>query len=327
MIRDVTSSVISEAVALLQEGKLVAFPTETVYGLGADARNEVAIAEVFRVKDRPATDPLIVHVANAEAALPYIDLSDAKIAARFKKLSKLWPGPLSIIVPVGKGIVPAVTAGLNKVAIRVPSHPVARELLTAAEIPIAAPSANQFSYVSPTKAEHVEFSLGSKIPLIIDGGSATIGLESTVIDITNEAPYLLRPGAITLSALKEALGEEVVFLVKTFSPSEKLSSPGLLEKHYSPLTKLSLMKNYRPEITSAKIGLIRFSTDTELPSCPIETVVTLSHDSNLEEIGAKLYEAIRELDQLGLDSILIDSCSDEGLGQAIMDRVNRAVHK
>lgn len=328
MIKAPSSSVIEEASKLLKDGNLVAFPTETVYGLGGNAFSDEAVEKIFKAKGRPSTDPLIVHGHSADAVRYWANLSSDKIRTRFERASKLWPGPLSVIVPVGSGISKKVTAGLDTVALRVPSHPVALSLLKACNLPIAAPSANQFAYVSPTTAKHVEDSLGNLIPLIIDGGKSTIGLESTVIDLTSEVPTILRPGAITQEALSTALNEEVRIRCYTHkSPDKGMVSPGLLEKHYSPITPLKPLLEASSISAGTRVGVIRFSISTPLPQIPLEHDIILSRTNSLEEIAYKLYDVIRELDKLGLDLILIDSCQDSGLGHAIMDRVKRALHK
>lgn len=332
MIKLPSPATFEEAVKLLRAGGLVAFPTETVYGLGANALSNDAVEKIFKAKGRPSTDPLIVHGDSADSVKQWADLSTEKIRSRFERASKLWPGPLSIIVPVGPEISKKVTAGLNTVALRVPTHPVALELLKAVALPIAAPSANQFAYVSPTSAAHVHDSLGNRVPLIIDGGKSTIGLESTVIDLTSDIPTILRPGAVTREILSSTLGEDVIVKYHNIKTSEQKSgqgmmSPGLLEKHYSPITPLMPIINAKSIAPDSKIGVIRFTSLTPLPEITVEYDVILSATNNLEEIAFKLYDVIRELDNLGLDLILIDSCEEFGLGQAIMDRVRRAVHK
>ncbi len=348
MILKPTPAHITKAAILLKGGDLVSFPTETVYGLGADATNEEAVRKIFTVKGRPSYDPLIVHVADPDAIEEFVDLSDDSIRERFDLLKVLWPGPLSIILPLilplkGKAknkaknkIAPSVTAGLKTVAFRIPSHPVALDLLREVGLPIAAPSANQFSYVSPTKAQHVYDSLGDKVSIILDGGSCSVGIESTVLSICNKQPMLLRPGAVTKVELENLIGD-IIYFAPDKSRSQKidgttslptpLPSPGMLDKHYSPKTKLLLKSDVNIDEMPNRVGLISFSNDTDLKSSKIITTKTLTISSSLEEIATSLYEAIRDLDKLGLDLILIDSCSDVGLGQAIMDRITRAVHK
>ena len=328
MIKKVSPDVIKEAAALLKAGNLVAFPTETVYGLGAHALSDEAVQKIYDTKGRPANNPLIIHTYSAEQASRWADLSDLKIAERLKKASSLWPGPLSLVVPSSKEISKAATAGQNTIALRVPRHEVALAILKECALPIAAPSANQSFYVSPTTAEHVEKSIGSKVPLIVNGGRCEIGLESTVVDLTSSKPTILRPGAISAEELSSILKEEVI--TKKISIDEirtGLLSPGLLAKHYSPRTKLKWLHSYNEAIIGGRIGIIRFSPSSKVQGLITETVVTLSQTGDLNEIASKLYEAIRELDDLNLDLILIDSCSEDGIGQAIMDRINRAIHK
>jgi L-threonylcarbamoyladenylate synthase len=331
VIKDYSPEIINAAATLLKEGQVVAFPTETVYGLGADATSDSAIKKIYEIKGRPANNPLIVHSFSAESAATWADLSNKKIKERFLKAASLWPGPLSLVVPVGSKISKFATAGHGSVALRVPDHKVALHLLRECNLPIAAPSANQSFYVSPTTAIHVDKSIGSKIPLIIDGGRCQVGLESTVIDLISESPTILRPGAVSAERLQAVLGEPVV--QKHLSKSELDSgiiSPGLLAKHYSPHTKLKwLSSSQRDESLKSlkRLGIVRFTPKTDVSALNPEIVVTLSQTGSLEEVASKLYEAIREMDDLNLELILIDSCSEDGLGRAIMDRIDRAVHK
>jgi L-threonylcarbamoyladenylate synthase len=322
------TSEIEHAARLLREGKLVAFPTETVYGLGADATNSAAIRRVFEVKGRPATNPLIVHMPSYEEALRYINFSRAGnpklLRRRLDALAPLWPGPLSVVVPRVSEICSESCAGGDTVALRVPRHEVALRLLSACQKPIAAPSANPSMYVSPTTARHVRDNLANAIDYILDGGPCEVGLESTVVSLLEETPCILRPGAITAQMLQQALGCPV----KDFTPTpqvsaEPLLSPGMLEKHYAPRTAVVLRDNIHnlPHLPQ-RVGAIRFSNAPDSIGA-VETRV-LSASGDLSEIAANLFATLRDFDQLNLDLIVVDACEPLGLGAAIMDRLLRA---
>jgi L-threonylcarbamoyladenylate synthase len=320
---------IEHAAKLLREGKLVAFPTETVYGLGADATNEAAVEEIFRVKGRPSNNPLIVHVATFEDLMRCTDISKAHnpeaLRSRLESLRSLWPGPLSVVVPKAAHICRAVSAGGSTVALRIPRHPAALRLITVCGCPIAAPSANPSTYISPTTAQHVRESLGDAVADIIDGGPCDVGIESTVLSLVGEEPIILRPGAVTASELSQRL-HCPVRTADTTSSDEKapLLSPGLLAKHYAPRTPVQLLSTLDPSRCQGRtVGAIVFSRDTKLPVTP-KVCAVLSEKGELVEIAAKLFAALRELDAAGLDLILVDTCEPIGLGAAIMDRLLRA---
>ncbi len=321
---------IAQAVRELQAGELVAFPTETVYGLGADATNEKAVRTIFEVKGRPTTNPLIVHVAELSDVTKYCDLTrsfDPKVVAdRLEKLSVLWPGPLSVVLPRREGIAPSVSAGGDTVAIRIPNHPVALMLLSAFMGPIAAPSANLSEYVSPTTAEHVRSGLGSKVRCVLDGGPCSVGLESTVLSLLEQTPRILRPGAITRAELEQILETEVHGATFSDEHRQVKLSPGLLAKHYAPRTPVRLHSTVTSNMgLPLRVGAILFHPH-ELSFSPTETRV-LSDRGNLEEVAARLFAALRELDGLSLDVIVVDTCEPVGLGEAIMDRLLRASSK
>jgi len=318
---------IEKASKLLCAGGVVAFPTETVYGLGADATNEDAVRKIFEIKKRPSYDPLIVHFYSPEQILEFVDLSNSIVQNNFQKLKAFWPGPLSLVLPLKSGIAPSVTSGLFTVAVRIPRHAVALALLKAVNIPLAAPSANQFSYVSPTTALHVQDSLGKNLEIIIDGGACQVGLESTVLSLVTDSPTILRPGGISQEEIEKLIGPVQLFKKHPTKSEEKsFASPGMLDKHYSPLTRLAFIDSLSVTNYPAKVALIRFNDLNQIPKFSYQKIITLSESNNLEEIAAKLYESIREVDKLDLDLILVDSCNSDGLGQAIMDRVTRAIH-
>ncbi len=308
----------------------MAFPTETVYGLGADATNESAVRKIFEVKGRPMTNPLIVHVAEAADIPKYCDIKQSfdpgVVAARLEKLSVLWPGPLSVVLPRRDNIAPSVSAGGNTVAIRIPNHPVALGLLSAFGGPLAAPSANPSEYVSPTTAEHVRSSLGSKVRCILDGGPCSVGLESTVLSLVEPTSRILRPGAITRAKLEQVLETEVLGTSTCHEEQEVKLSPGLLAKHYAPRTPVRLHTSITSDtMFPARIGAILFRPH-ELPFVASETRI-LSDQGDLQEVAARLFSALRELDGLSLDIIIVDTCDPVGLGEAIMDRLLRASAK
>lgn len=326
-VQDKTAQ-IQHAARLLREGKLVAFPTETVYGLGADATNPAAIRRVFEVKGRPSTNPLIVHLPTYAELQKYLDFNGAKnpelLRRRLDALAPLWPGPLSVVVPRVEAICAESCAGGDSVALRIPRHQVALRLLAACQKPIAAPSANPSMYISPTTASHVRDNLGGAIDYILDGGPCDVGIESTVVSLLDDVPKILRPGAITAAMLQEALGCQV----EDFTPSSQagttpLLSPGMLEKHYSPHTPVTLRDNIKDYASlPARVGVIRFSNAPDSINAVEKRILSASGDLN--EIAASLFSALRDFDHLRLDLIVVDTCEPIGLGAAIMDRLLRA---
>ncbi len=328
MAQNVEQDDITKAAGILAEGKLVAFPTETVYGLGADARKESAVAKIYQAKGRPSNNPLIVHVATVDEIYRYADVESSWNPAVVKewitKLTPLWPGPLSIILPRGVEIADSVCAGGPSVALRIPRHPIALALLRAFKGPIAAPSANPSMYVSPTTAQHVRDSLGESVDFILDGGACEVGLESTVLSLLAPTPRVLRPGAITLDTLRHTLGCPVEGpLSSCEAQTGELLSPGLLAKHYSPRTKVILRTTIsQGERLPEKTGVLIFS-DWK-PTFPTTVTRILSKCGDLEEVAARLFGALRELDEADLDLIVVDTCEPIGLGEAIMDRLIRA---
>ena len=297
---------------MLRTGHLVAFPTETVYGLGADATNSVAVAGIFEAKGRPRFNPLIVHVPNAGAAERYVVMDElaAKLAAKF------WPGPLTLVLPrkPGSGISDLVTAGLDTVAIRVPKHEIARALLLKAGVPIAAPSANRSGHVSPTTAAHVAADLDDKLALILDGGPTQHGLESTVVAVVGGAVTILRPGAVTAEQIEESTG---VCASRAFEGGDRPHSPGQLESHYAPRARVRL------DATSVAPGeaLLAFGPAPIATSGP---ALNLSTRGDLVEAATNLFASLRALDQDGVLCIAVMPIPDRGLGEAINDRLRRA---
>lgn len=327
MIVPATSQNIARAAQAIRSGKLVGFPTETVYGLGADATNDSAVQKIFDVKNRPTLNPLIVHVASITEVPTVADLeTDPKIEAALHTLEKFWPGPLSVVLPKAARISSLACAGLPTVAVRIPDHPTALALIRESNCPIAAPSANRSSYVSPTTAQHVEDGLGTQIEMVLDGGACKIGIESTIVSLISARPTLLRPGAITLEELQAVLPD--IEIRASAHSTEQPLSPGLLREHYSPITPIVLKTKLTPAQYPKRVGLIAFSNASDLQrEYDYSAFTALSQEGNLPEIAAKLFAAIREQDALGLDLIVIDSCSEVGLGRAIMDRLLRATAK
>lgn len=309
---------IETAASALRAGELVAFPTETVYGLGADALNEHAVAQVFAVKNRPHFDPLIVHLPDKESALQYVLHVDQRALAL---MDQFWPGPLTLVLRKRSIIPDLVTAGLDSVALRVPAHPVALALLRAIEKPIAAPSANPFGYVSPTTAMHVQELLGEKIKLILDGGPCAVGVESTVCALTDEEPVILRPGGVTVEEIETVIGP-----VRMSSASSiDARSPGRLPRHYSPHVQVQLFgfgEQLPQPRAGEKVGVILMTARQGVEG--YAAVETVSHDGNLSEVAARLFAALRRIDSLKLDHVFIESVPEQGLGRAIMDRLRRA---
>ncbi|MBI3303335.1 MAG: threonylcarbamoyl-AMP synthase [Deltaproteobacteria bacterium] len=309
---------IQVAAAALRGGEVVAFPTETVYGLGADALNERAVAQVFAIKNRPRFDPLIVHVSEKEAVPRYAAAIDRRATAL---MERFWPGPLTLVLRKRPLIPDLVTAGLDTVALRVPAHPVALALLRAAGTPIAAPSANPFGYVSPTTAIHVRDMLGDAIGLILDGGPCAVGVESTVCALTDEEAVVLRPGGVAVEEIEAVIGP--VTIASALHPDAR--SPGTLPRHYSPHVPLTLLASGedlpRP-CRGERVGLLMLKPRPGVEGYAV--VEILSTDGNLLEAAANLFAALRRLDSLGLERVVVEPVPESGIGRAIMDRLRRA---
>ena len=308
---------IRTAVEALRAGELVAFPTETVYGLGANALDERAVARIFAVKNRPHFDPLIVHVFDEEAVPQYATDVDRRAVAL---MGRFWPGPLTLVLRKQPIIPDLVTAGFDTVALRVPSHPVARALLKEVHLPIAAPSANPFGYVSPTTAEHVRDMLGDAIGLILDGGPCAVGVESTVCVLTEEQAVILRPGGVSVEEVEAVIGPVTIGQ----SPQPDRRSPGTLPSHYAPRVPLFLIACGAPlprPAAGERAGLLLLQPR---PAEGYVTVEYLSQDGNLIEAAANLFAALRRLDSAGLDRVIVESVPECGIGRAIMDRLRRA---
>ncbi len=306
-----TQAVLEQSGALICAGHLVAFPTETVYGLGADATNGEAVAGIFAAKGRPQFNPLIVHVLDLTAAET---LGEFQPAAR-KLAETFWPGPLTIVVRrnARAKISDLVTAGLETIAMRVPQHPIARALLTASGCPLAAPSANRSGKVSPTLARHVAADFGDTVSIVLDGGAAHHGIESTVIDATTDQLVLLRSGAISAETIERATGQRIT---RSLHDDYRPNSPGQLASHYAPAAKVRLNVE-RPAPGEAVLAFGRAIDSTGM-------VINLSPSGNLTEAAANLFASLRAFDDAGVNSIAVMSIPNHGLGEAINDRLTRA---
>jgi L-threonylcarbamoyladenylate synthase len=302
------TSDISRAACILRDGGTVAFPTETVYGLGADATNDVAVAKIFAAKQRPQFNPLISHVANSESAFRLGQFSsDAE-----KLAEALWPGPLTLVVERQKDCPVSLlcSAGLSSIALRVPNHPIALEFLLEADRPIAAPSANPSGRISPTTAEHVHKLLGDRVDMILDGGPCTVGVESTVVSFIDGAVFLLRTGGVSRSALENILGKKIA--TPTHS-NAKHHSPGQLESHYAPKASLRLDAT-EPSDGEVYLGFGAYQNGP----------YTLSAEGRLEEAAANLFRYLHTIDDSLPERIAVAPIPMTGLGEAINDRLRRA---
>lgn len=299
---------IANAVALLRRGELVGIPTETVYGLGADAENDAATARIFEVKGRPTNHPLIVHLAHGSSLDGWVNrIPDVavELAKRF------WPGPLTMILPRGERSHLAVTGGQDTVAIRVPSHPIAQQLLRAFGGGIAAPSANRFGSVSPTTAQHVRADLGEDVSCVLDGGACSVGIESTIVDLSRARPILLRPGSVSREQLSVVLGHEL----EAHEKDLEVRAPGQIESHYAPKARVEIVE--RREL-AARLEAARAHGERS-------AVLDASGEAeSVDDIARSLYEKLRQADLDGMNRVLVILPTDEGTGLAIRDRLTRA---
>lgn len=316
----------------IQSGELIAFPTETVYGLGADGLNEEAVKKIFQVKGRPQDNPLILHIENMEMLKELVegDLSKAK-----DLIDKFWPGPLTLVLKKSKIVPEIITAGLDTVAIRMPNNEIALEIIKISNRPIAAPSANISGRPSPTDAKTCMEDLEGKIPLIIDGGNTLVGLESTVLDITGEIPTILRPGAITLEDIQEIL-PNVVVDKGILKSGEKPKSPGQKYKHYAPKAEAYLISGSSDEEKESKIYeflkknkekkvslMVTSELYNKIDNLNLE-IIDLGSRDNLEKIASEIFRSLRTLDKNCVDVILCEEITKEGIGLAIMNRLEKS---
>lgn len=311
---------ILQAVEVLRAGGVVAFPTETVYGLGALAFDQAAVARVFAVKGRPQDNPLILHLASADDV--HLVARDVPLVAQ-ELMDSFWPGPLALVLRRHARVPDAVTAGLDTVAVRVPDHPVALDLIRALGAPIAAPSANRSGRPSPTTAAHVAADFGVTVPLILDGGPALVGLESTVVDVTERVPRLLRPGGISIEELRAIIG------VVDWRPADgaEARAPGMRHRHYAPSCRIVLVPPSEISETIARLLREAASVGVLCRSrllAAAEPKFVRSIEGSLSEYGRGIFRAFRDAEEHGVEVLVVETVSEQGMGLAIMDRLRRA---
>ncbi len=327
--------IIERAATLLRAGEHIVFPTETVYGLGADALQTHAVEGIFTAKGRPFSDPLIVHIAD-ESALAAI-VTDVPVQAR-QLARAFWPGPLTLILPASPRVPRLVTAGLSTVAVRMPRHPIALALIRATGSPIAAPSANRFMHVSPTTAQHALADLNGRVPLILDGGPCEVGVESTILDLCSDVPTLLRPGGVSLEALRSVLPEVQLPSRRTVVREDVAQrSPGQLSTHYAPAMPALLFEGTTEAMRAAMLGEVQrrrawgeqvgvLVADEDLATFQDSgaQIYTLGSADAPEQVAARLFAGLRVLEDAGVQIILCRSFEEEGLGRAVRDRLLKA---
>lgn len=329
----VTPSALALAGELIRSGALVAFPTETVYGLGADALNAEAVKRIFEAKGRPGDNPLIVHISAIDQLAPLISGAPSPAARRL--MDACWPGPMTLIFPKSEIIPPAVTAGLDTVAVRYPVHPAAQALIDAAQRPVAAPSANRSGRPSPTAADHVMEDMAGRIPLVLDGGPCNVGLESTVIDVTGETPRILRPGGVTPERVARICGGVVVddAVLRPLREGERPRSPGMKYRHYAPSGALTIVRGAPDAVAAA----IRRMYDAALAEGKRPLILTLTGHlaayadrrclplgDGADEMARAMFAALRRADALDADVLFSEAVPAKGVGLAVMNRLERA---
>lgn len=330
-VNDDNFNILSQAVEILESGDLVAFPTETVYGLGADGLNPGAVEKIFLAKGRPQDNPLILHISDFSMleTLSSGDISKAKILA-----DKFWPGPMTLVLKKSDLVPDIITGGLDTVALRLPANDIARELIRKLGRPIAAPSANISGRPSPTDARTTFEDLDGKIPLIIDGGTTDVGLESTVIDLTEEDPVILRPGAITLEMLRGVFPSSKIDL-SLVSADQVPKSPGQKYKHYAPKAEAYLLKGSLLEKVNKLTDFIKDNADKKIGVMGSSQLLSLFQASQLEsmdlgpwedldQVASKIFKGLRDLDRKNVDIIVVEAFSEAGLGLAIMNRLKKS---
>jgi L-threonylcarbamoyladenylate synthase len=318
MIFESSRANILKAAEILKQGGLVSFPTETVYGLGGNALDPKAVARIFEAKARPSFDPLITHIAELEMLDRIADIKNPKV---FDIIERFWPGSLTLIVPK-KDIIPhIVTSGLETMAVRMPDHPTALELIKASTGAIAAPSANPFGYLSPTTAKHVDDPLGDKVEMVLDGGTCRVGVESTVLDMTGKRPIILRPGGISFEELQNAIEDVEIYNRTTSSPT----APGQLKMHYSPTTPLQIVDTIDRVRNRSQAGALLFKSGPDISG--FKAVEILSPTGDPVEAAARLFVALHNLDKENIERIYAERIPEQGLGRAVMDRIFKASEK
>ncbi len=312
-----TEENIRRAAEIIKEGGVVAFPTETVYGLGADALNPKAVARIYEIKNRPSFDPLIVHVCSIDMARNLVsEIDDISL----KLMERFWPGPLTIVLPKRNDVPDITTAGLKTVALRMPASQIALKLIEFSERPIAAPSANPFGYVSPTNAIQVAETLGNRVDIILDGGKTEFGIESTVVMYHEGNLYLLRPGALEVETIERYLNLKVL----EFKGNPRLS-PGRLPKHYSPKADVRILNDWEDYFKSkavyGRVGLVLLKRKTVFG---FKEVIYLSEDGDVKEIAYRLFDSMYKVDRMGWEKAFFQRVEEVGLGRAIMNRLKKA---
>lgn len=307
---------INKAKSILERGGLVAIPTETVYGLAANGFNEKAVIRIFEAKNRPFFDPLILHTDSVEKARSFVKEIPA---AALKLAEKFWPGPLTLLLPKKEIVPDLVTSGLPDVAVRIPDHPLTLQLLSQLDFPLAAPSANPFGYVSPTTAEHVEKQLGDKVDYILDGGTCSVGIESTIVGFENGETVIFRLGGLAVEEIEQSIGKVTLRVNKSGDPK----APGQLKSHYSPLKPLYVgdVNELKRQHEGKKSGVISFYKMYEGNN------IVLSEKKDLYEAAHNLFSALRKMDESEAEVIFAEKFPDEFLGRAINDRLERAAAK
>lgn len=313
---------IAKAKAFLEKGELVGIPTETVYGLAGNALNPDAVAKIFATKNRPEFDPLIIHTSSIERVLEFV----VEIPEVLRLLGeKFWPGPLTLLLPK-KDIVPdLVTSGLDLVAVRIPDHPLTKELLKVLDFPLAAPSANPFGYISPTQASHVNDQLGEKIPYILDGGPCEVGLESTIVGVENNGVVVYRLGGLDVKEIEAVVGKVKVMTHSSSNPK----TPGMLKSHYAPTKPFILgeLNNLIKEYQLKGITFAVLSFKDNFRTLPSGQQIQLSPTADISEAAKNLFASLRTLDTMDVSVILSELLPDDGLGRAVNDRLKRAAAK
>lgn len=314
-----TGQDITLARQLLEQGKLVAIPTETVYGLAANGLNPDAVLKIYQAKKRPSFNPLILHVARMEEAKKLV----RQFPDRAERLAKkFWPGPLTLVLPKSNIVPDIVTAGNDTVAIRVPDHPLTLELLKQLDFPLAAPSANPSGYVSPTTAQHVEQQLGDEVSYILDGGACTVGVESTIVKIAPDEAIVLRTGGLPVEEIESVIGK-----VRIATATDDVEAPGMLLSHYAPRAQVIIgnIEENLQHYAEKKVGVLSFKHPCNSPIPVIS--LTLSPSGTTEEAARNIFSYLRKMDEYHLDVILAELLPEEGLGRAVNDRLRRAAQR
>ncbi len=307
---------ITLAKTLIDQGHLIGLPTETVYGLAGNALNEEAILKIYSIKNRPKFNPLIAHTDSLEKVEKLVlELPDSSI----KLAEKFWPGPLTLLLRKRPSVPDLLTSGLDRVAVRIPNHPLTQQLLYALDDPLAAPSANPFGYVSPTNAQHVNDHLGDKIPYILDGGSCAVGLESTIVGFEDGKTIIYRLGGTNIEAIENVIGKVEIHVNMSAHPA----APGMLKSHYSPGRKMIVgnIENNLGLLDPEATGIISFNKKYDVP---VKNSAILSKSKNLNEAARNIFPALRQMDQPQIRIVLSEYLPEEGLGKAINDRLRRA---